>query len=93
MLANYQTTKYTLIKQNIKIWQDFTIFQNFSKFGAMDFCDFSGSDAFSALFSGRSRKILKNSALAVKFGVDTADILLFQIEKRILIFWKILEVF
>ena len=31
-------------------------------------------------FSNRFRKILKNAALAVKFGVDTADILLFSIE-------------
>ena len=57
--------------------QNFAIFQNFPKFGAKDFCDFSGFHAFSAVFSNRFRKILKNAALAVKFGVDTADILLF----------------
>ena len=45
-------------------------------------------DEFSARFSDISRKILKNAAFALKFGVDKADILLFQIEKRILIFWR-----
>ena len=48
------------------------IFQNFPKFGAKDSCDFSGFDTFSAFFRNA-----ENAALAVKFGVDTADILLF----------------
>ena len=34
-------------------------------------------DAFSARFSGRAWKMLKNAALDAKIGVDTADILIF----------------
>ena len=32
--------------------------------------------------------MLRHDALIVKIGVDTADILLVRVEKRILIFWE-----
>ena len=50
-------------------------------------------DTFSANFSGRARKILKNAALAVKFGVNTADMLLLSIEIIRKTYFDILENF
>ena len=79
--AKYQNTKYTLKKPK---YQNMTKFRDFPKIseiwceGILRFFRFS---RIFAVFSNRFRKILKNAALAVKFGVDTADILLFQIEK------------
>ena len=84
---NIKISKIAQVFQNIKISSDFTVFWIFSKFGAKDFCVFQGFDEISAVFSGRSRKILKKAAFPVKFCADTADISLFWIEKRILIFW------
>ena len=62
------------IPKSIKI---FNIFQKFPNFGAKVFCDFQNFERCSAKFSDRAWKMLKNAALDVKIGVDTADILAF----------------
>ena len=55
---------------------DMLIFCNFQKIGAKDSCIFWQFDAFSADYSGRSRKMQKNGEIRAKIGVDTADILI-----------------
>ena len=70
-----------------KYQQILRIFAKFSKFGAKVFRNFRGFETFSANFSGRSWKMQKNTAFLVKIGVDTADVLIFWVEKRILILW------
>ena len=74
-------------------YQNMTVFSWFSENfrnlvrTSKDFCIFSHFDAFSPIYSGRSRKMQKNGEIRAKIGVDTADILIFWIEKRIFILW------
>ena len=71
----------------------FYFFAEFPEFGAKVFCDFLDFEGFSAGFSGRAWKMLKNDTLIVKIGVDTADILAFWAWNEflyfdcILVFW------
>ena len=62
-----------------------TIFWNFPKIGAKDSCIFWHFDAFSADYSGRARKMQKNGEIRAEIGVDTADSLMFWVEKLIFI--------
>ena len=56
-----------------KYINSFRTFKKFSNFGAKDLCGFWNVDAFSARFSGRAWKMLKNAALDAKIGVDTVE--------------------
>ena len=70
--------------------QNMTVFADFLKISEIwceGFLHFWHFDAFSPIYSGRSRKMQKNSEIRAKFGIDTADILIFWVEKRILILW------
>ena len=74
-ILKYQNT-HKIVK-NTKIHQNFAHFAQFPNFGAKVSRDFWGFEAFSPYFSSRSWKMLKNAALVVEIGVDTADILAF----------------
>ena len=65
------------ISKILKLIKMLRFFQKFPNFGAKVSRDFWGFEAFSAYFSDGAWKMLKNAALVVKIGVDTADILAF----------------
>ena len=78
-----EISKYNISFDIVKILKyinNFRVFQIFSNFGAKDLCVFWKFDAFSARFSGKAWKMLKNAALDVKIRVDTADILIFWVK-------------
>ena len=79
--VKYQNTTYS---QNIKIQHILANFRKFSKFWCKSFVRFLKFWGVFCFFSGRAWKMLKNDALIVKIGVDTADILLFWTE---ILFW------